>query len=52
MIECLVCGKKENFADIQDIAQSKWQIVGWNVKTADPKCVCNHCEYGKPKKEK
>ena len=44
-LECLECGKKESFGDTHDISQSKWRILAWNVKTAEPMCVCEKCEY-------
>lgn len=44
-IACMVCGKKDTFEDTHDLSQHKWQIIAWNVKTAEPKCVCDECEY-------
>lgn len=51
-VECTECGKKETFADAKDITQSKWVIIGWSVPSGEPKCVCDECEYGEPKKKK
>lgn len=42
---CMICGKKEQFIDAKDIQVSKWRIMAWNVKTADPIVMCNKCEY-------
>lgn len=50
-IKCIVCDKKENFDDEQDIRIHKWKIVGWNIKDCEPICLCDKCEYqpvGKP----
>ena len=44
-LECMTCGKSESFMDSKDIAQAKWTILAWDVKTAEPKCVCEKCEY-------
>jgi len=48
-IECVVCGKKENFGDDKDVVQSHWKILGWDVGNNIPKCVCDKCEYVVPK---
>jgi hypothetical protein len=50
LIECNECGTKESFEDSKAITYARWKIIAWNVKTGDPKCVCNKCEYKKPKK--
>lgn len=44
-IKCIQCDKPEVFGDEIDIRQAKWRIIAWNVKSGDPKCVCNKCEY-------
>lgn len=49
-LECCECGKRESFGDAKDIIFAKWKIIAWDVKTADPKCVCDKCEYGTPPK--
>lgn len=48
-IECLMCGKKERFADDKDIKQAHWKILGWDVGSAEPVCTCDKCEYVIPK---
>lgn len=50
-LECMECGKKENFVDVQDISHSHWKIIAWNVKENEPVLVCNKCEYGQSKKK-
>lgn len=50
-VECIECGKKETFADIKDITYSHWKILAWNVKTVQPVCVCDKCEYNQSKKK-
>ena len=50
--KCQVCGKKESFDDTHDISHAKWKVIAWDVKTAEPACVCNECEYPPEKKEK
>lgn len=50
-LKCVVCNQSGIFEDEVDIRQSRWRIIAWDVKTADPKCVCNTCEYGTKKKD-
>ena len=51
-IECFECGKKETFGDAKDILYAKWKVISWKVPSGEPCCVCNECEYNKPKKGK
>jgi hypothetical protein len=44
-IKCLNCGKNGSFSDAKDVTQSKWRIMAWDVGSADPKAVCEKCEY-------
>ncbi len=44
-IKCLECGKSGIFIDAKDLTQAKWRILAWDVKTGDPKAVCEKCEY-------
>ena len=44
-IKCIECGKVGVFGDVKDIIQSKWKILAWNVKSGDPKALCDKCEY-------
>ena len=52
VVTCDECGKKTTFADAKDIAQSHWTVLAWKVPSGEPMCVCDECEYGKPKKKK
>jgi len=51
-VECIECGKKDSFADMYDISHAKWTVIAWMVPGGDPRCVCDECEYGKPRKKK
>lgn len=51
-IECVECGKKASFADAKDVTQSKWTILAWIVPSGEPRCICDECEYGKPRKKR
>ena len=51
-VVCDECGKKSTFADAKDVAQSHWTILAWKVPSGEPMCVCDECDYGKPKKKK
>ena len=44
-IECAECGKKESFGDAKDITFAHWTILAWMVKTGEPVCVCEKCDY-------
>lgn len=44
-VECVGCGKKDNFGNEKDIVQLRWKILGWNIGTNTPICVCDKCEY-------
>jgi len=48
-IPCIICGKKECFNDPEDITFAKWKILGWDIGSNTPVCVCNKCEYVVPK---
>ena len=52
MLECITCGKKESFNDSKDISHAKWSIIAWNVKSNEPKCVCDKCDYIQPNVKK
>jgi len=42
---CSECGKKESFGDAKDITFAHWQILAWNVKSGEPLCCCQNCDY-------
>lgn len=50
--ECVECGTKAKFHDVQDIRQSKWRVLAWIVPTGQPRAICPDCKYGEPKKKK
>lgn len=50
-VECVECGAKNSFADVQDISQAKWIVLAWIVPDGDPRCVCNKCKYGTENKK-
>jgi len=44
-VNCVVCDKKESFADSHDIRQAKWKVLAWIVPSGEPRCVCETCVY-------
>lgn len=44
-IKCAVCGKAGKFIDAKDLTQSKWRILGWNIRDNEPTAICEKCEY-------
>ncbi len=50
-IKCSECGKQNEFNDSKDITYAHWQIISWNVRTGEPICVCDGCNFGKPKQK-
>jgi len=50
-VVCAICGTKNTFGDAKDVTYAKWKIIAWIVNTAEPKVVCDKCEYF-PRKKK
>lgn len=55
-VECVECGAKESFADVQDISHAHWTVLAWIVPSGEPRVTCPKCEYSpsgpKPKAKK
>ena len=50
-VQCMICNKKSKFVDAKDVTQSHWTIIAWKVPSGEPTCICDKCEYGKPKEK-
>ena len=52
-IKCCYCSKENSFGDAHDVSQARWKIIAWDVKTAEPKVMCDTCiDKQDEKKEK
>lgn len=43
-VKCIKCQKPSIFTDVFDVKQSNWNILGWNMNSGYPICICDKCE--------